>query len=99
VDAPVRHPVQQVTTSGTCDKRILGGYGLVATVRAHNGTGQNQSGTIWVRWPVTGETTQEFTKVVRLAPDETVEFPVNETIIASRWFQTGECTYGWTPAR
>lgn len=86
---------QHVTTTGTCEKRIVGAYGLVATVTATNGTGTDQSGQIWVQWPVTGETAQRFVKPTTLAPGEAVEFPVNQDIPADRWLRTGVCTFGW----
>lgn len=89
------HP--QVTTTGTCEKRIIGEYGLVATVTATNGTNKPQSGQVWVLWPVTGEASQRFVKPVTLAPGEVVEFPVNQDIPAERWYRTGLCTFGWEP--
>ena len=85
-----------VNTSGTCEKRIVGEYGLVATVRATNASEHNQSGTIWVRWPITGEAAQEFTKRVTLAPGDSAELLVNEEVMAERWLRMGECSYGWT---
>jgi hypothetical protein len=86
-----------VTTTGTCEKRLVGSYGLVATITATNGTRENQSGQVWVQWPVTGETVQRFVKPVTLTPGEAVEFPVNQDIPAERWYRTGMCTYGWEP--
>jgi hypothetical protein len=89
--------VQRVTTSGMCEKRIVGAYGLVATVTATNGTDSAQSGQVWVQWPVTGETAQRFVKPVTLSPGEAVEFPVNQDIPADQWFRTGLCAFGWEP--
>jgi len=86
-----------VNTSGTCEKRIVGEYGLVATVRATNASRTAQTGVLWVRWPITGEAAQEFTKRATLAPGQTVELPVNQEVKAERWFRTGACSYGWTP--
>lgn len=91
-------PPAPVVTSGTCEKKIIGEYGVVATVRAVNTSDRVQTGTIWVRWPITGEAAQEFTKRVTLGLGEAVEFPVNEKVSAERWFRMGECSYGWTPA-
>lgn len=85
----------QVTTTGTCEKRIVGEYGLVATVTATNTGKADVTGTVWVRWPVTGEAAQEFTKRVTLKPGQAVEFPVNQDIPAERWFRTGACSFGW----
>jgi hypothetical protein len=96
VPVPAPHPAA-VNTSGTCEKRIVGQYGLVATVRATNASGAAQTGVLWVRWPITGEAAQEFTKRATLAPGESVELPVNQEIKAERWFRTGACSYGWTP--
>ena len=89
-------PPAAVTTSGTCEKKVIGEYGLVATVRATNTTEKVQSGILWVRWPVTGEAAQEFTKRATLAPGESVELTVNESVAAERWFRIGECSHGWT---
>lgn len=91
--------VQRVTTTGTCEKRIVGSYGLIATVTATNGTSKDQSGQIWVQWPVTGETAQRFVRPVTLVPGEAVEFPVNHDITAERWYRTGLCSFGWEPSR
>lgn len=86
-----------VKTSGTCEKKVIGAYGLVATVKATNGSRKAQEGILWVRWPVTGEAAQEFTKEATLAPGESVELMVNENVAAERWFRVGECSHGWTP--
>lgn len=91
-------PAAEVATTGTCEKRVIGEYGLIATVRATNGRERAQTGTLWVRWPVTGEAAQEFTKRATLAPGQTVELTVNENVSAERWFRIGGCAYGWTPA-
>lgn len=85
-----------VSVTGTCEKKLVGDYGLVATVRATNATGRPQTGLVWVRWPVTGEAAQEFTKRVTLAPGEGVDFPVNQEVTAERWYRAGACTFGWT---
>jgi hypothetical protein len=96
-------PVPAVSTSpaavgvtGTCEKKLVGDYGLVATVRATNATDRPQTGVVWVRWPVTGEAAQEFTKRVTLAPGEGVDFPVSQEVPAERWYRAGACTFGWT---
>lgn len=89
-------PPAAVTTSGTCEKKVIGEYGLVATVSATNTTEKVQSGILWVRWPVTGEAAQEFTKRAVLAPGESVELTVNQEVPAERWFRIGECSHGWT---
>lgn len=94
--APVVQPVT-VTTTGTCEKKLVGEYGLVATITATNLTRENQSGQVWVQWPVTGESPQRFVKPVTLTPGEAVEFPVNQAIPAERWYRTGMCTHGWEP--
>jgi hypothetical protein len=86
-----------VTASGTCEKRLLGSYGLVATVTATNTSKDIRSGTVWVKWPVTGEASQRFSERLTLAPGQAVEFPVNQEITAARWFQVGACSFGWTP--
>lgn len=91
-------PPAPVTVSGACEKRIIGSYGLVATVIVTNTTVNAQPGVVWVRWPVTGEVTQEYTKRLTLAPGAQVEFPVNEPVSADRWTRTGLCSYGWTPS-
>lgn len=95
----VRPAAVPVTTSGTCEKSIVGEYGLIATVTARNATREVQRGTVWVRWPVTGEVAQEFRRDLTLTPGEAVEFPVSETIPAARWFRTGVCSYGWTAVK
>ena len=93
----VRTGTAAVTTSGTCEKKIIGEYGLVATVTAVNATDKAQTGTVWVRWPVTGEAAQEFPKRVTLAPGASVEHVVNQEVPAERWYRTGACSFGWTP--
>jgi hypothetical protein len=95
---PIIASVPGVSTTGTCEKRIIGSYGLIATVTATNGTDQVQTGTVWVRWPITGEVAKTFSKRVTLAPGEATEFPVNQEIPAADWYQTGACSYGWDPA-
>lgn len=85
-----------VTVTGTCEKKVIGEYGLVATVTATNATRHVQEGTIWVRWPVTGEAAQGFTRRVKLQPGQVVEFPVNQAVTADRWFRTGSCSFGWS---
>lgn len=89
---------RQVTTFGKCEKRIIGEYGLVATVTAVNQTGKTQTGQIWIMWPITGEHAQRFVKPVTLEPGEGADFPVNQDIPAERWYRTGLCSYGWEPA-
>lgn len=86
-----------VSVTGTCEKRIVGEYGLVATVRATNATDKPQTGAVWVRWPITGEAAQDFPKLVTLAPGESVEHVVNQEVKAERWLRMGTCSYGWTP--
>lgn len=93
----VRTPASAVTTSGTCEKRIVGEYGLVATVTAVNGTDKDQAGSVWVQWPITGESAQRFVKPVTLAPGASVEHVVSQDIPAERWFRTGACSFGWAP--
>lgn len=85
-----------VVTTGTCEKRLVGEYGLVATVRATNSTEKDQTGVLWVRWPVTGEAAQEFAKRVTLAPGASTELPVNQAVPAERWYRTGACSFGWS---
>lgn len=87
-----------VTTSGTCEKKIVGEYGLVATIIATNSTNEDQTGVLWVRWPITGEAAQEFTKRATIKPGQAVELVVNQKVVAERWFRIGECSYGWTPS-
>jgi hypothetical protein len=84
-----------VAVNGTCEKRIVGEYGLVATVTAVNGSEKPQTGVVWVRWEITGEEPQEFVKRVTLAAGAAVVFPVNQEVKAERWFRTGSCSYGW----
>lgn len=96
IPAPAPRPAE-VPTSGTCEKRIVGQYGLVATVTATNTSGKAQTGTLWARWPVTGEAAQEFTKRATLQPGQRVELTVNQEVTADRWFRTGACSFGWTP--
>jgi hypothetical protein len=85
-----------VAVTGTCDKRLVGEYGLVATVEATNVTSTTRTGTVWVRWPVTGEAAQEFRKSITLAPGASAEYVVNQRIAAEQWFRTGACSFGWT---
>jgi hypothetical protein len=89
--------VAEVSTTGTCEKRIIGKYGLVATITARNATSDVQSGTVWVSWPVTGSKAQEFSQRLTLDPGQATEFPVNQEVTPEMWFATGECTYGWRP--
>jgi hypothetical protein len=94
--APAPHPAE-VTTSGTCEKKIVGQYGLVASVTATNVSGKTQTGFVWARWPVTGEAAQEFTKPATLQPGQHAELTVNQEVTAERWFRVGACSFGWTP--
>lgn len=94
-DVPVRPPV---TTTGVCEKDLVGQYRLVATVTARNDTTGPQSGTVWVRWPIVGEPTVELTRAFILTPGQSVEFPVSEQVTASRWFNAGTCSFGWLPS-
>jgi hypothetical protein len=87
-----------VTTTGVCEKKVVGDYGLVATVTATNTTERAQTGAVWVQWPVTGEAALKFSRTVTLAPGQSVEFPVNQAVPAERWFRVGACSYGWAPA-
>jgi hypothetical protein len=84
-----------VTTTGTCQKNIIGRYSLVATVTATNLTNEAKTGQVWVNWPVTGAAPSRFAKTVTLQPGTAVEFPVNQPVSADDWFRTGECTYGF----
>lgn len=93
----VRTSTAAVTTSGTCEKKIIGEYGLVATVTAVNATDKPQAGSIWIEWKITGETAQRFVKPTTLAPGEAMEFPVNHEVPAERWYRTGACSFGWAP--
>jgi hypothetical protein len=95
--APAPHPAE-VTTSGTCEKKIVGQYGLVASVTATNVSGKTQTGFVWARWPVTGEAAQEFTKPATLQPGQRAELTVNQEVTAERWFRVGACSFGWTAA-
>lgn len=95
VPAPAPGPAE-VTTSGTCEKKLVGQYGLVASVTATNASGKTQTGMVWARWPVTGEAAQEFTKPATLKPGESVELAVNQEVTAERWFRVGACSFGWT---
>ena len=89
-------PAAQVEVSGTCQKRIIGSYGMVASVTALNATNAEATGTIWVRWPITGAEPISFTKKVTLPPGATVDFYVDEPINGEKWLRLGECDYGWT---
>lgn len=90
-------PVARVTVTGTCEKKIIGAYGLIASVTATNGTDTSQVGSTWIRWEVTGQEPVVFTKPLTLAPNTVAEHHVNHPVKADQWFRTGECDYGWTP--
>lgn len=93
----VADPVDPVVITGKCEKKIIGEYGVAATVRAVNTTDGPQTGTIWVRWPVTGEKSLEFVERVTLNIGQARELLVNEPVPSERWFRLGKCEYGWDP--
>jgi hypothetical protein len=96
--APIASPVPKVEVTGICHTRVVGSYGLVASVQAHNPTDSAQAGSIWVRWPVTGERARVYSLNTVLASGGVREFHVDEPIDADRWMRLGLCDYGWTPA-
>lgn len=87
---------EEVITTGTCEKKLVGEYGLVASVEATNVSDRARTGVIWVRWPVTGEVASEFTKPITIEPGRSEELLVNQDVPAERWFRTGSCSFGWT---
>ena len=93
--APAPDPVVEVT--GTCSKRIIGAYAMVASIRANNATSSTVTGLIWVSWPITGQEPFTFTKQVTLAPGTAEQFHVDEGIDGEPWFRLGQCEYGWRP--
>ena len=94
---PGRSALEAVEVSGTCQNRIVGSYGLVASVTVRNPSDRSQTGAVWVSWPVTGEVGKTFSERVELAPGARHEFHVNEPIDGERWFRLGKCEYGWAP--
>lgn len=97
VQAPEFRPAQ-VEVSGQCRKRIIGSYGLMASITVDNPTDQEVTGTAWVRWRVLGDDPEVFSQEMTVGPDAAMEFHVDEEIDSERWFRVEECDYGWTPA-
>lgn len=95
VDPTYRH--LEVEVSGQCEKRIVGSYGLLATITVDNVTEQEVSGTVWVSWDVLGDDPQEFSGAVTAAPGEAVEFHVDEEISSEHWLRVEDCQYGFIP--
>lgn len=99
-EAPAMPPVSQpeVEVTGECKKKIIGNYGLLASITVDNPTDQEVTGTAWVRWRVLGDDPEVFSQEMTVVPDSATEFHVDEEIDSERWFRVEECDYGWTPA-
>lgn len=95
VQLPVGPDVQ---VSGSCRQRIIGGYGLVASVTAKNHGDEIQRGQVWVRWKITGEAPKIYAIPATLAPGGEQDHHVNEEVSTEQWYRVQACDYGWTPA-
>lgn len=98
-EAPAMPPVSQpeVEVTGECKKKIIGNYGLLASITVDNPTDQEVSGTVWVSWDVLGDDPYVFSEEVSVAPGESISFHVDEEIDSERWFRVEGCQYGFTP--
>ena len=85
-----------VAVNGTCHTRVIGSYGLVASVTIHNASSVVQNGSVWVNWPINGEASRMYSEAMQLGAGEVREFHVNEPIDADRWLRLGMCDYGWS---
>lgn len=97
-ETPAMPPVSQpeVEVTGKCEKKIIGNYGLLASVTVDNPTDQEVSGTVWVSWDVLGDDPYVFSEEVSVAPGESISFHVDEEIDSGRWFQVErDCQYGF----
>lgn len=90
---PINRPVQVL---GECKKQIIGHYGLIASVTATNPSDKPATGTVWVRWPVTGDEDRVFVKTFTIPAHGSADFHVNQPVDADLWYRTGQCTYTWT---
>lgn len=93
---PAAEPV--VTVTGTCDREIDGGYGLVGRVTVHNPTRDVQRGEVWIRWTAGWNEPQTFSRTLVLEPGGQDQHYVNERVNADEWFRVEGCDYGWTVA-
>ena len=97
-EAPAMPPVSQpeVEVTGECKKKIIGNYGLLASITVDNPTDQEVSGTVWVSWDVLGDDPHVFSEEITVAPGESISFHVDEEIDSGRWFQVErDCQYGF----
>ena len=97
-EAPAMPPVSQpkVGVTGECKKKIIGNYGLLASITVNNPTDQEVSGTVWVSWDVLGDNPYVFSDEVSVAPGESISFHVDEEINSERWFRVERyCQYGF----
>lgn len=89
-------PERAVVASGTCDKKIIGEYGLIASITVENQTRAPAVGRIWARWKVTGSNPVVKSKNVTLSPGKSATLHVDDLIDGERWFRIEGCDYGWT---
>lgn len=97
-ETPAMPPVSQpeVEVTGECKKKIIGNYGLLASITVDNPTDQEVSGTVWVSWDVLGDDPHVFSEEITVAPGESISFHVDEEIDSGRWFQVErDCQYGF----
>jgi hypothetical protein len=89
-------PERAVVASGTCETKIIGEYGLLASVTVENQTKAPAVGRIWARWMITGSEPVVKSKDVTLTPGQRATMHVDDPIDAERWFRIERCDYGWT---
>jgi hypothetical protein len=95
----VRSPAPAVTVTGTCEKKILGGYGLLASITVFNATPSPVLGNAWVSWDVLGAKPRVYTKVMTVDAGGKKDFFVDEPMDQDLWFRvSATCNYGWTPS-
>lgn len=92
-------PERAVVVFGTCENKIIGEYGLLASVTAENQATVPAVGRIWARWTLTGSEPVVKSKDVTLTPGQRVTMHVDDPIDAEHWFRIKSCDYGWTAGK
>jgi hypothetical protein len=89
----------EVEVTGQCEKRVMGAYGVLASITAHNSGPVEAVGRLWVRWPQTGAESLSFGKDFTLPPNATETFYVDQEVHPpEHWYRLRTCEYGWTDA-